>query len=377
MVGHSRSFKATTSLSSFGAPDGYPREEQNNVLMLLRPIILLFFLDYSPCHATLDNASSRRHLLIPSSSLATKTTTIVLPPTKRSNTNGSSLHRAISGGVSRAIAQAALYPLDALRTLSQTRDARSLANNNIGLSSLVNGCLQTSTFALLTGACQFGIYGLCSKHYNCSPLVASIYSAAGSCVFSVPQEVIKQRLITGVYTNFRSAIIQIWQTEGVRGYYSGWRPTMSRNVPFVIVTFASRDILQNSGMLRLKTRHRRRRQNNNIDDDSSPLSSTVLEDVSIGIASALIACVITQPMDVVKTRIMTQAASNAIPYTSALDCATSILRNEGWKRLYSGIGQRGLYMGGLWGLTFGFEPILTKYLDERKREANSLNCPSS
>lgn len=331
------------------------------MLLLHLPILLLLllFLNHSSCLAAIDNAASKRRL--PSSCSAhTPKTTIVIPITKQqshSSNSNNGLHRAISGGLSRAIAQAALYPLDALRTLSQTRDSRTLAN--IGIRPLLNGCLQTSTFALLTGASQFGIHGLCCNNYGCSPLAASIYGAAGSCIFSVPQEVIKQRLITGVYTNFRTAIVQIWKTEGISGYYSGWRPTMSRNVPFVIITFASRDSLH-SGLV-----HRRRRNKNN-NHDSSSLSSTVLEDVGVGIASALIACILTQPIDVVKTRIMTQAASNAIPYTSALDCATSILRTEGWKRLYSGIGQRGLYMGGLWGITFGFEPILTKYLNGRR-----------
>lgn len=336
----------------------------SKLLLLHMPILhlLLLFLSYSSCLAAVDNATSSRRLSSSSSARATKTT-IFLRTTKQQShssntTNG--LHRAISGGLSRAIAQAALYPLDALRTLSQTRDSRTLAN--IGIRSLLNGCLQTSTFALLTGASQFGMYSLCCNNYGCSPLAASVYGAAGSCIFSVPQEVIKQRLITGVYTNFRTAIVQIWKTEGISGYYSGWRPTMSRNIPFVIVTFASRDSLH-SGLVRFKKRHQRRRNKNN-NHDSSSLSSTVLEDVGVGIASALIACLLTQPIDVVKTRIMTQAASNAIPYTSALDCATSILRTEGWKRLYSGIGKRGLYMGGLWGITFGFEPILTKYLGD-------------
>ena len=175
-------------------------------LLLLRlPILLLllfFFLNYQSCLAAIDNSTSSRRLPSPTSAKTT-TSSLALPTTKQaagSNTKNG-LHRAISGGVSRAVAQAALYPLDALRTLSQTRDSRSLAN--VGLTSLVNGCFQTSSFALLTGASQFGIYGLCSTHYGCSALASSIYGAAGSCIFSVPQEVIKQRLITGVYTNFR------------------------------------------------------------------------------------------------------------------------------------------------------------------------------
>ena len=92
---------------------------------------------------------------------------------------------------------------------------------------------------------------------------------------------------------------------------------------------------------------------------------TPAENVGIGIASALIAGLVTQPIDVVKTRMMTQAASTAVPYTSALDCASSILRTEGWRKLYSGFKQRSIYMCGLWGITFGLEPLMTSYLDNR------------
>ncbi|KAL3784234.1 hypothetical protein ACHAW5_001037 [Stephanodiscus triporus] len=267
--------------------------------------------------------------------------------------------RAIAGGTSRALAQAVLYPLDALRTLSQTRDCRTLAD--VGVRSLLNGCFQTSAVALLTGASQFGIYGLLEERRCCGgPLISSALAAMGSCVFSVPQEVVKQRLVTGVYDSFRSAVVEIWRTEGASGFYSGWRPTMSRNVPFVIATFASRDALR-GGIVGFKKRRRRWD-----DDGDGGGRTTVAEDVGIGIASALMACLLTQPIDVVKTRMMTQAASRAIPYASALDCASSILRTEGWRRLYSGVGHRGLYMGGLWGMTFGLEPVMINYLVERE-----------
>lgn len=76
----------------------------------------------------------------------------------------------------------------------------------------------------------------------------------------------------------------------------------------------------------------------------------------------------TQPIDVIKTRMMTQAASKAVPYRNAIDCATSILKNEGIGKLYSGFGQRSIYMCGLWGITFGLEPLLTSYLNNRNSE---------
>lgn len=262
-------------------------------------------------------------------------------------------NKVISGGVSRALAQALLYPVDALRTLAQTRDGRTLTD--VGMQALVKGCAQTSSFALFTGALQFGIFGMVNPHYG--PLVASACGAAGSCLVSVPQEVLKQRLITGVYSNFREAASSIWMTEGVLGFYSAWKPTVSRNVPFVVTTFTCRDILRK----RLKNMKQNQLQ------ETEELNK--LDNLGIGISSALVAGLITQPIDVIKTRMMTQGASTAVPYKSAFDCALTVLRTEGWQKLYSGIGQRSIYMCGLWGMTFMLEPMMTNYLNLRTMDS--------
>lgn len=263
--------------------------------------------------------------------------------------------KVIAGGSSRAVAQSMLYPVDALRTLAQTRDGRTL--RDVGAQVLLKGCLQTSSFALFTGALLFGIFEVVNPHYG--PLVASACCAAGSCLSSVPQEVIKQRIVTGVYSSFRDAATQIWKTEGILGFYSGWRPTMSRNVPFAVTTFTSREVI--------RERILKRKQQHTNNDHLATLTTT--ENIGIGIASALIATIVTQPMDVIKTRMMTQAASKALPYANALDCATSIVRTEGWRKLYSGFGQRSVFMCGLWGITFGLEPMVSNFLEGSKKQS--------
>ena len=264
-------------------------------------------------------------------------------------------HKVLAGGFSRAFAQAVLYPVDALRTLAQTRDGRTLAD--VGAGALLKGCGQTSSFALFTGAAQFGIYGVVQPRYG--PLIASACGAAGSCLVSVPQEVLKQRLVTGVYSNFREAVRKIYSSEGVLGFYSAWKPTVSRNVPFVIVTFSLREVLQRKNV-EFKERN---------DEKKGQLKLSSSDNLLIGITSALTAGFFTQPIDVIKTRMMTQSASSAAPYTSAVDCATSIIRTESWRKLYSGFGQRAIYMGGLWGITFALEPVLTTYL-QKKRDSS-------
>lgn len=108
----------------------------------------------------------------------------------------------LAGGISRSLAQALLYPVDALRTLAQTRDGRTLAD--VGVRSLVRGCAQTSSFALFTGGIQFGIFGAVNPRLG--PLAASVAGAAGSCLVSVPQEVIKQVGLLGDVTFQRNTL---------------------------------------------------------------------------------------------------------------------------------------------------------------------------
>jgi solute carrier family 25 S-adenosylmethionine transporter 26 len=253
------------------------------------------------------------------------------------------------GGASRSFAQALLYPVDAMRTLAQTRDGRTLAD--LGVKTLTKGCFQTSGFALFQGALQFGIFEACRE--NMGPLAASALGAAGSCVVSVPQEVIKQRLVTGVYSSFREAVSTIYAQEGLKGFYSSWRPTMMRNVPFVIITFTTMDIMKRKRLLLKK---------NNQGEEEKDLS--MVENVLIGMSSAMVGGIVTHPVDFIKTRMMTQAASNAAPYSSALDCVLTVFRTEGPMTFYSGFPQRSVYMCGLWGITFALNGKFNKLIDE-------------
>ena len=98
-------------------------------------------------------------------------------------------HLLLAGGAARSLSQMTLYPIDAMRTLAQTRDGRTLAD--VGVGALLRGCTTTSAFALFMGSIQFAVFGACRNIVG--PLVASAARAIPSCIVSVPQEVIKQR----------------------------------------------------------------------------------------------------------------------------------------------------------------------------------------
>ena len=251
----------------------------------------------------------------------------------------------IQGGASRCAGQILLYPLDALRTLAQSRSHISLSD--VGSKALLRGCVTTSSFALGMGAIQFSVFE--SLKHSTGPLLASMCGAASSCIISIPQEVIKQRLVTGIYPSFRVAVRSIAKEEGLTGFYSAWRPTMLRNVPFVAITFTSMHSIQRRLMMQKK--------------EKGQLNT--LENMGVGMMSALIAGVLTNPIDVVKTRMMTQASSNLAPYNSAIDCFLQISSKEGIGALYSGFQQRSIYMCGLWGITFAVNGYFNKLRHEK------------
>jgi len=256
-----------------------------------------------------------------------------------------------------------MYPADALRTLSQTRsDAKTLSD--LGARVLVSGCATTSAFALPLGAIQFTAFAQAkrslesfvadvsgasaSKFGTAVDACASILAALASCTVSVPQEVIKQRLVTGIYPNFGAAVTTIARDEGLRGFYTGALPTVLRNVPFVCITFTVFSHL----------RTRATYGAGGAGGEAGALSTA--QSLQFGIGSAMVACLVTQPVDVVKTRMMTQAASGLAPYTGAMDCVRRMLATEGAPAFFQGLVPRAVYMGPLWAIQFAVNEQLTR-----------------
>ena len=241
-----------------------------------------------------------------------------------------------------------MYPADALRTLAQTRTgAKTLAD--LGYKTLISGCATTSSFAFFVGGLQFSIFG--ALRPKVPAIVASACASLGSSVAGIPQEVIKQRLVTGIYPNFLTAVSKIARTEGLLGFYSGWAPTVSRNLPFVVICFCSFDAFKERALR----------------DRPEGASLTTFENYAFGVSSALIGGLCTQPIDVVKTRLMTQAAVvGAVPYTGVVDCVSTMLRTEGPGIFVAGIRPRMAYMGPLWALQFGLNGAATDAIKKRK-----------
>ena len=176
----------------------------------------------------------------------------------------------------------------------------------------------------------------------------------------LPVTVAKARLESGLYSykGLGSALTSIARSEGVRGLYSGLGVTLIRDVPFsglFVVTYRS---------LQSLTR-----------DRSSLLPSSggfvIITNAACGLGAGALTSMLTQPMDVVKTRLQTRAVSgggggggDAIEGTLAAIRAT--YRAEGTRGFMVGLVARGtrrsLVAAVSWALYEHLNPLYTRIL---------------
>lgn len=115
---------------------------------------------------------------------------------------------------------------------------------------------------------------------------------------------------------------KIISTGGFAGLYKGFGVTIMREIPFSFIQFP---LYEYGKSFIAKTMNR----------DCSEFEAACVGSVSGGIAAAA-----TTPLDVIKTRLMLGADAKGVAYVSVGDVVRRVLRDEGWKKLFSGITPR-------------------------------------
>jgi solute carrier family 25 S-adenosylmethionine transporter 26 len=122
-----------------------------------------------------------------------------------------------------------------------------------------------------------------------SPLAGCITGCVCACV-RVPISVIKSRVQLQLYDRPMAALRgAISGAEGIRGLYSGFRATLVLDVTYAAVQFA---LLERIRLVADRL------------VDGRPL--TAVEDSGVGFTVGLLTATLTEPLDLVRTRIMTQ-----------------------------------------------------------------------
>lgn len=295
----------------------------------------------------------------------------------------------IAGAVASAGAVAAMHPLDTLKTLiqksstvantatvggpeltaSSTNALRMLITTlrTKGVAVFYKGLFPNLTSQVPSGAIKFAAYesfiqlssklfpdlrGSALVDYTCAALAFVVCS-----VTLVPGELIKQRLQAGVYPNMVSAFTNIIRNEGPRALYTGYAATLIRDVPYTMLEFGL------YAQFKRTFRSFKRRK------------LTSGEELALGGLAGGCTGFLTTPIDLAKTRLMTQAVGPGRQYSGVLDVLTKVARNEGLPALFKGSVPRVVWLIPFTALYFGIHEAAKRKLLSR-RVALQAQLPS-
>eukprot|EP00878_Enallax_costatus_P018767 GHUV01019776.1.p1 GENE.GHUV01019776.1~~GHUV01019776.1.p1 ORF type:complete len:339 (+),score=48.81 GHUV01019776.1:260-1276(+) len=148
------------------------------------------------------------------------------------------------------------------------------------------------------------------------PVVAGAAAGAAASLTRVPTEVIKQRLQTREFAGAMSAIRNIVAKEGVRGLYAGYGAFMLRDLPFDAIEFVAYEQLRKAAAKFLQR-------------DPNPAEVSVVGALAGGFTG-----IVTTPLDVLKTRLMTQGTTGR--YKNLIDATIQIAKTEGMSAFMAG-----------------------------------------
>ncbi|GMI13160.1 hypothetical protein TrVE_jg121 [Triparma verrucosa] len=245
-----------------------------------------------------------------------------------------SLKNGLASGMSAGCVKMCLAPFDTIKTLQQhsrsldgslpltlTGAAKELIKRG-GVGELYSGVAVTVLGSMPSVGLYFGVYHYCKKKGSeiinktdkPHPLAATaniaLAAAVGNTVASfsrVPYEVVKQKLQTGAYSSTLTAITSMYSLSGVRAFFpkGGVGIQMIRDIPYAVFTLLAYEFLQGNWA-----------EKGNGGGETPKWKNMVAGAAAGGFGSLL-----TNPMDVVKTRIQTDPTM----YNGIVDCAISTL----------------------------------------------------
>lgn len=302
-----------------------------------------------------------------------------------------------AGGIAGAITYACLHPLDTVKTKLQTRSASHLYSGpldvivktfqNQGVLGFYSGISAVLVGSMLSSAVYFGTCELCKALLSQLPsfpavVIPPLAGAMGNLVSSailVPKELITQRMQAGAQGRSWEVLLRTVEKEGFIGLYTGYSAALVRNLPASVLSFSSFEYLKAAWL--------KKSGKNRLEPWQSVLS---------GALAGAISSALTTPLDVVKTRLMTQARTVSVGSFSTLAEAelqakiaastykgiTSTLRKiwleEGWRGLTTGVLPRILYSACFSALGyFAFETarlaLVKRHLAKKKKLISCSN----
>ncbi|XP_058740835.1 S-adenosylmethionine carrier 1, chloroplastic/mitochondrial-like [Vicia villosa] len=262
----------------------------------------------------------------------------------------------IAGGVAGVAVEAALYPIDTIKTRLQV----ARGGLKIDFKGLYSGLAVNLAGSLPASAIFIGVYEpakqkllqIFPENLNAlAHIAAGTIAGAASSLVRVPTEVVKQRIQTGQFKSTSSALRLIIANEGFKGLFAGYRSFLLRDLPFDALELCIYEQLRIGYKVAAKR------------DLNDP------ENAMIGAFAAAITGAVTTPLDVIKTRLMVQGTQKH--YKGICDCVRTIVKEEGPNALFKGMGPRVLWIGIGGSIFFGVLEKTKKTLAQRNPQTDA------
>ncbi|KAL6611172.1 hypothetical protein ACP70R_039100 [Stipagrostis hirtigluma subsp. patula] len=263
---------------------------------------------------------------------------------------------AIAGGAAGVVVETALYPIDTIKTRLQAAQGGS----KIRWKGLYAGLAGNTVGVLPASAVFVGVYEPTKRKLlemfpeslsAIAHLTAGAIGGAAASLIRVPTEVVKQRMQMSQFKTAPDAVRLIVSKEGIKGLYAGYGSFLLRDLPFDAIQFCIYEQLRIGYKLAAKR---------DLKD---------AENAIIGAFAGAISGALTTPLDVMKTRLMIQGQANQ--YSGFINCAQTILREEGSAAFLKGIEPRVLWIGIGGSIFFGVLEKSKSILAERKRRRDA------
>ncbi|KAI5054637.1 hypothetical protein GOP47_0029782 [Adiantum capillus-veneris] len=220
---------------------------------------------------------------------------------------------ALAGGLAGGFTNVVLHPIDTVKTKLQTRGSASIYSGPFdviskvfasqGIGGFYSGVQAAFLGSVMSSATYFGTYELAKCIFSSiisipkaitPPLAAALGNVVSSGIL-VPKEVVKQRMQAGAIGSARDVLVHTIKSEGITGLYVGYSAALLRNVPSNMISFSTFEYLKLAWLSM---------------SDASVLAPW--QSVISGALAGALSAAVTTPLDVAKTRLMTQARSAII-----------------------------------------------------------------
>ena len=313
---------------------------------------------------------------------------------------------ALAGGMAGAVGSAALYPMDAAKTLRQsnpseyssvfhalgslistsTKQTGAATTRTFHLQNVYRGVIPATLGAIPSSALYFGAYesmktlltryfpledptqpsyhptGATGKkrenNFTNRLLVHALAAMSGNVLSSavfVPKELIKQQLQYRQAGNVLGVMVDVVRENGIPGLYVGYKTTLLRNIPTAVIRFSLYEEFRYRWYTREKLNLNQKHPQKSKAANSKTGSHRILSETRMspkfflaGAVAGAIASGAMTPVDVLKTRL----ATGTCP-VNVRSCFLLVVKEEGIKGLYSGAGARMVFSGAFSAIGFG------------------------